>query len=80
VEQLGAHPAEDSEPAEELVLDDVLQALGPESRVVRLFEPSDTAGELQERIDRHLRSAPRPVPDATQELHDALAALRRSLR
>ena len=80
VEQLGALPMAESAPSEELVLDDVLEALGPESRVVRLFEPNDTAGEMQERIDRHLRSGPRQVPDATQELHDALAALRRSLR
>lgn len=80
VERLGAQPIVDNENSEELVLDDVLEALGPESRVVRLFEPNDTAGEMQERIDRHLRSGPRQVPDATQELHDALAALRRSLR
>ena len=80
VEQLGAQLATETEPAEELVLDDVLEAIGPEDRVVRLFEPNDTAGDMQERIDRHLRSGPRPVPDATQELHDALAALRRSLR
>lgn len=80
VEQLGAQAVSEETPAEELVLDDVLEALGPESRVVRLFEANDTAGEMQERIDRHLNSGPRPVPDATQELHDALAALRRSLR
>jgi hypothetical protein len=80
VEQLGSQAVAEGGPAEELVLDDVLEALGPESRVVRLFEPTDTAGEMRERIDRHLRSGPRAVPDATQELHDALAALRRSLR
>ena len=80
VEQLGAQQVGESEPAEELVLDDVLEAIGPNDRVVRLFEPNDTAGKMQERIDRHLRSGPRQVPDATQELHDALAALRRSLR
>ena len=80
VEQLGAQQVSEAEPAEELVLDDVLEAIGPDNRVVRLFEPNDTAGEMQERIDRHLRSGPRQVPDATQELHDALAALRRSLR
>ena len=66
----------------ELVLDDVLEALEPESRVVQLFQPTDTptAGELQERIERHLRSAPRLVPDATEELREALTALRQSLR
>jgi hypothetical protein len=80
VEQLGAQQVADGDPAEELVLDDVLEAIGPDDRVVRLFEPNDSAGRMQERIDRHLRSGPRQVPDATQELHDALAALRRSLR
>ena len=79
VERLGATPAKPS--GEELVLDEVLAAIEPESRVVRLFEPNDTAGEMQARIDRHLRSSPRQIPpDATQELHEALAALRRSLR
>jgi hypothetical protein len=78
VEQLGASTAK---LGEELVLDDVLAAIEPESRVVRLFDANDTAGEMQARIDRHLRSSPRQIPpDATQELHDALAALRRSLR
>jgi hypothetical protein len=80
VEQLGAQQVGKGESDEELVLDDVLEAIGPEDRVIRLFEPNDTAGKMQERIDRHLRSGPRQVPDATQELHDALAALRRSLR
>ena len=79
VEQLGA--ASDPKPAEELVLDDVLTAVESDFRVVRLFEPNDTAGELRSRIEDHLRSSPRQTPpDATQELHDALAALRRSLR
>ena len=79
VEQLGA--SSDQKPAEELVLDDVLAAVEADSRVVRLFEPNDTAGEMHSRIEDHLRSAPRQTPpDATQELHDALAALRRSLR
>jgi len=67
---------------DELVLDDVLEALEPESRVVQLFQQKDapTAGELQERIERHLRSAPQLVPDATDELREALSALRQSLR
>lgn len=81
VEQLGASSQEKREIEEELVLDDVLQAIESESRVVRLFEANDTAREMQARIDQHLRSAPRQeLPDAAQELHDALAALRRSLR
>jgi hypothetical protein len=79
VEQLGASSTKPA--GEELVLDEVLAAIEPESRVVRLFDANDTAGEMQARIDRHLRSSPRQIPpDATQELHDALAALRRSLR
>jgi hypothetical protein len=53
-----------------------------DSRVIRLFDPArmPTAGELQERIDRHLQSPNRVIPDAAQELHDAIAALRQSLR
>jgi len=79
VEQLGASAERTA--TEELVLDDVLAAVEEDSRVVRLFEPNDTAGEMHARIEDHLRSAPRQTPpDATQELHDALAALRRSLR
>jgi hypothetical protein len=68
--------------AVELMLDDVLAQLGPNSRVVRLFDPASmpTPSELKARIDRHLdgqaRSSP---PDASQALHDALAELRRSL-
>jgi hypothetical protein len=71
-----------SEEAGELLLEDALPAPEPDSRVVRLFDPArmPTAGELQARIERHLRSPARPLPDATQELHDALAALRQSLR
>jgi hypothetical protein len=67
---------------EELVLENPLPVAKDDSRVVQLFkrEAPPTAGELQERIDYHLRTTPRPMPDATQELHDALAALRRSLR
>ncbi|HVL79573.1 MAG TPA: hypothetical protein VM346_09855 [Sphingomicrobium sp.] len=74
------------QPAEvdELVLDDVLASLSPDSRVVRLFQPVElpTAGELQATIDRHLRAGGKlnTPPDATHALHDALAELRRSLR
>lgn len=70
--------------SDELLLEDVLADVRPDSRVVRLFDSSrfPTAGELQARIDDHLHSAVRPIPaaDATQELHEALDALRRSLR
>jgi hypothetical protein len=73
--------------ADELVLDDILAELGPESRVVRLFDRAamPTPGQLNDRIERHLRGAPsqqaqRPQPaDASEALHEALAELRRSL-
>ena len=73
--------------ADELILDDILAQLGPESRVVRLFDRAamPTAGQLNDRIERHLRGAPpqqaqRPQPaDASEALHEALAELRRSL-
>jgi hypothetical protein len=65
---------------DELVLDDILAALNPDSRVVRLFErdPMPTAHEMQARIDRQL-DGPVTAPDASQALHEALADLRRSL-
>jgi hypothetical protein len=69
--------------SDELLLDDVLAELGPDSRVVRLFDPASmpTPGELRARIDRHLTAgggAAAPA-DASQALHDALAELRRAL-
>jgi len=71
----GGHP---------LVLDDVLARIDEGSRVVRLFDPAamPTPGQLQSRIDRHLASSASPgtPPDASKELHDALAELRRTLR
>jgi hypothetical protein len=67
----------------ELVLDDILASIAPDSRVVRLFQPDrlPTAGELKASIDRHLgRAGPECTPpDATEALHQALAELRRSL-
>ena len=81
VEQLGAAPATKREIEEELVLEDVLDAIESDSRVVRLFEVSETAGEMQARIEKHLGSARHQAQaNAAQELHEALAALRRSLR
>ena len=76
---------EDELPAsveDELILEDPLPARQEESRVIRLFDPrTETAGEMQERIDRHIRTTSRPqLSDASQELHEALAALRSSLR
>lgn len=66
---------------DELVLEDILAALGPDSRVVRLFEPGNmpTPAEMKARIDRHLEGNGTAAPDASQALHDALADLRRSL-
>ena len=67
-----------------LELADVLAQLPPDSRVVRLFDVAamPTAGQLQARIERHLKGdSPQPAPaDATDALHQALADLRRSLR
>ncbi|MFL6728609.1 MAG: hypothetical protein ACJ8E3_06195 [Sphingomicrobium sp.] len=74
---------EANEPADELLLDDVLAKLEDFSRVVRLFDRSamPTPGELRNRIDRHLDgSRPSAPPDASQALHDALSELRRTLR
>jgi len=68
---------------EPLELDDVLAELGPDARVVRLFDRKamPTPGQLQSRIDDHLghRNAATPQ-DASQALSEALAELRRSLR
>lgn len=69
---------------DELVLDDILAKLGDNSRVVRLFDPAatPTPGELNARIEHHLRrdSAPAAPHDASQALFDALTQLRASLR
>jgi hypothetical protein len=70
---------------DELVLDDILAELGPDSRVVRLFDPAamPTPGQLNDRIARHIREGASPSsapPDASQALYDALSELRRSLR
>jgi hypothetical protein len=74
----------DSTKSEPLVLDDILAELGPDSRVVRLFDPRTmpTPGQLKSRIDDHLeQEAPQPgASDASQALSAALAQLRRSLR
>jgi hypothetical protein len=67
-----------------LVLDDILTELGPDSRVVRLFDRKamPTPGQLKSRIDDHLGQVPPTAgaSDASQALSDALAELRRSLR
>lgn len=69
--------------ADVLLLDDMLAQIGPDSRVVRLFDPAaiPTPGALRSRIDRHLQDQQSSGhPDAAQALNDALADLRRSLR
>jgi hypothetical protein len=67
----------------ELVLDDILAEIGPDSRVVRLFDVAamPTPAQLKSRIDRHLQggTSHSPSPDASEALHEALAELRRSL-
>jgi hypothetical protein len=70
---------DDDRLADELLLEDVLPQIARDSRVVQLFDPSamPTAGQLKERIDRHLERAPPDSPvDASQALYDALAELR----
>ena len=72
------------EATEPLVLDDILAQIGPDSRVVRLFDRDamPTPGQLKARIDQHLGDSDNAsVPqDASQALREALAELRRSLR
>jgi hypothetical protein len=76
-----------------LVLDDILAALGPDARVVRLFDrramtAPPTPGQLHSRIAGYLGDeAPLHAPpegpaasDASEALSAALAELRRSLR
>ncbi len=69
---------------EELVLNDILAKLGPQSRVVRLFDPTamPTPAELNDRIERHLRASTPQAEgaDASEALYHALNELRRSLR
>jgi hypothetical protein len=70
--------------AETLELDDILAEIGPDSRIVRLFDPAamPTPGQLKSRIDRHLdgAAAQSQSAEAAQALHDALAQLRQSVR
>ena len=65
---------------EALLLDDILASMAPESRVVRLFAPDQmpTAGQLQERIARHVGAE--HDSDAADALHQALADIRKALR
>jgi hypothetical protein len=78
--EAAAAPGQD----EPLVLDDILAEIGPDARVVRLFDRKamPTPGQLKSRIDRHLGhgSSDAAQSDASQALSDALAELKRSLR
>jgi len=69
---------------DELILDDVLGAVGTDARVVRLFDPAamPTPGQIKDRIDAHIgaATAAAPGPDASQSLFEALNELRRSMR
>jgi hypothetical protein len=69
---------------EPLVLDDILEAIGPDSRVVRLFDrrAMPTPGDLKSKIDSHVDARPvrHDPPDASHELTQALAELRKALR
>jgi hypothetical protein len=68
---------------EPLLLDDPLEEVPSDSRVVQLFaaRPLPTPGELQRRIEAHLASADAPAASgAVLDLEvDAAAALRQSL-
>lgn len=68
----------------ELLLDDPLLVPPADSRVVQLFadDRMPSAGQLKQRIDRHLAAGERPAAsrDASDALTDALAELRRSMR
>jgi hypothetical protein len=74
------------EPAasEALMLEDALDEMAPDSRVVQLFDRTamPTPDELQARIDRRLvgGTSHSATPDASEALFAALADLRRSLR
>ena len=72
-------PLEFHEEADELLLDQPVAADGPDPRVVRLFGPMPTPGEMHESIERHLGGRSRGA-DATDELREALAAIRRAAR
>jgi hypothetical protein len=65
----------------ELVLTDRLPGIGPDSRVVQLFDPAamPTSRQPNAARARPTNHRPGPGPDASQELLDALADLRRSL-
>lgn len=69
----------DEEPAL-LLLDRPFADDPPSSRLVRLFGAMPTPGEMHRTIERHLSAGPGSAPDATEELREALAQLRRAVR
>ena len=85
-------PFEDIMADDELLLDDPLVEIAPDSRVVRLFAKAEpTPGELVLRIEDYLsdgRRSPAPMEatveqrpvDTSAALHAALANIRASLR
>ena len=87
VEDLGpdAQPVDSANPIEEqrALLEDQLADVGPDSRIVRLFDAAamPAPGQLGSRIDRHLEGEPAAAQsvEAAQALQDALAELRRSI-
>lgn len=82
----------ETQPDDELLLDDPLVEVEEGSRVVRLFDrQQDTPGEMVARIEGYLGTGRRQSvsavgegsaapPDATAALHAALANIRASLR
>lgn len=67
---------------DELLLDEVVVAYESDSRVVPIFAGT-APGELRARIERHMRAQStqqEPQRSASEELAEALAELRRSLR
>lgn len=74
--------AQAGEPFDELLLDEVVARIGPDADAVAVTQPMPTAGELRDSIERHLRGARHNAPavDAADELRQALAELRRSIR
>ena len=73
-------PLEFDEQLEELVLDQPFEQTPIDPEVVRVLAPGRTPGEMREAIERHLASRRQPAPDATEELREALAQLRRASR
>lgn len=75
-------PPQPAAAEEPMVLDDILAELGPDARVVRLFDPAamPTPAQMRAKIDRHLQDKNSAAPpDASSQLFEALAELRRSI-